>query len=84
MTAQELEQTRSAWDKIAAGYDEFVTPRTRPWEGMRFAAPASVRACDSWTSRPAAVPSASPRRGSAHRCFRRTCLPSCSSGSRRA
>src|SRR5918995_7073036 len=26
MTAQELEQTRSAWDEIAAGYDEFVTP----------------------------------------------------------
>src|ERR671910_646834 len=26
MTAQELEQTRAAWDEIAAGYDEFLTP----------------------------------------------------------
>jgi ubiquinone/menaquinone biosynthesis C-methylase UbiE len=26
MIAQEQEQTRVAWDKIAAGYDEFVTP----------------------------------------------------------
>src|SRR5215217_5120928 len=37
MTTQELEQTRAAWDKIAAGYDEFVTP-TKMWlanEGLR-------------------------------------------------
>ena len=37
MTTQELEQTRAAWDKIAAGYDEFVTP-TNIWlanEGLR-------------------------------------------------
>jgi ubiquinone/menaquinone biosynthesis C-methylase UbiE len=37
MTTQELEQTRAAWDKIAAGYDEFVTP-TNMWlanEGLR-------------------------------------------------
>ncbi|MEX2430889.1 MAG: class I SAM-dependent methyltransferase [Dehalococcoidia bacterium] len=27
MTTQELEQTRAAWDRIAGGYDEFVTPR---------------------------------------------------------
>jgi ubiquinone/menaquinone biosynthesis C-methylase UbiE len=26
MTTQEQEQTRAAWDKIAPGYDEFVTP----------------------------------------------------------
>ena len=26
MTTQELEQTRAAWDEIAAGYDELVTP----------------------------------------------------------
>lgn len=26
MTTQELERTREAWDSIAAGYDEFVTP----------------------------------------------------------
>lgn len=26
MTNQELRQTREAWDEIAAGYDEFVTP----------------------------------------------------------
>jgi ubiquinone/menaquinone biosynthesis C-methylase UbiE len=30
MTTQELEQTRHAWDGIAAGYDEFVTP-THMW-----------------------------------------------------
>ena len=37
MTTQGLEQTRAAWDKIAAGYDEFVTP-TNMWlanEGLR-------------------------------------------------
>ncbi len=27
MTTQEQEQTRAAWDAIAAGYDEFVTPK---------------------------------------------------------
>jgi ubiquinone/menaquinone biosynthesis C-methylase UbiE len=27
MTTRQREQTRDAWDKIAAGYDEFVTPR---------------------------------------------------------
>jgi ubiquinone/menaquinone biosynthesis C-methylase UbiE len=32
MSTQELEQTRAAWDKIAAGYDEFVTP-THMWLG---------------------------------------------------
>ena len=26
MATQAQEQTRSAWDKIAAGYDQFVTP----------------------------------------------------------
>jgi hypothetical protein len=26
MSTQDKEQTRAAWDKIAAGYDEFVTP----------------------------------------------------------
>ena len=26
MTTQEQIQTRAAWDKIAPGYDEFVTP----------------------------------------------------------
>lgn len=30
MTTQEKEQTRQAWDRIAAGYDEFVTP-THLW-----------------------------------------------------
>jgi SAM-dependent methyltransferase len=37
MTTQEHEQTRAAWDKIAPGYDEFVTP-THLWlgnEGLR-------------------------------------------------
>jgi ubiquinone/menaquinone biosynthesis C-methylase UbiE len=37
MTAQEQEQTLAAWDKIAAGYDEFVTA-THMWlgnEGLR-------------------------------------------------
>jgi SAM-dependent methyltransferase len=32
MTIQGHEQTRAAWDKIAAGYDEFVTP-THMWLG---------------------------------------------------
>jgi ubiquinone/menaquinone biosynthesis C-methylase UbiE len=32
MTKQEHEQARAAWDKIAAGYDEFVTP-THLWVG---------------------------------------------------
>jgi ubiquinone/menaquinone biosynthesis C-methylase UbiE len=26
MTTQEQEETRAAWDEIAAGYDEFITP----------------------------------------------------------
>ena len=30
MTAQEQEQTRAAWDRIAAGFDEFATPLTIP------------------------------------------------------
>lgn len=30
MTTQELERTREAWDSIAAGYDEFVTPTEVP------------------------------------------------------
>jgi ubiquinone/menaquinone biosynthesis C-methylase UbiE len=37
MTTQEHEQTRAAWDRIAPGYDEFVTP-THTWlgdEGLR-------------------------------------------------
>lgn len=37
MTSQEQVQTRAAWDNIAAGYDEFVTP-THMWvagEGLR-------------------------------------------------
>ena len=37
MTTQELEQTQVAWDTIAAGYDEFVTP-SHMWlanEGLR-------------------------------------------------
>lgn len=37
MTTQEQEETQAAWDKIAAGYDEFVTP-THMWlgnEGLR-------------------------------------------------
>ena len=37
MTTQEQEQTRAAWDKIATGYDEFVTAR-KMWvgnEGLR-------------------------------------------------
>jgi hypothetical protein len=37
MTTLEQEQTRAAWDAIAAGYDEFVTP-THMWlgnEGLR-------------------------------------------------
>jgi ubiquinone/menaquinone biosynthesis C-methylase UbiE len=37
MTTQEQEQTRAAWDRIATGYDDFVTP-TNMWaanEGLR-------------------------------------------------
>ena len=37
MTTQELNQTRTAWDEIAPGYDEFVTP-SHMWlanEGLR-------------------------------------------------
>jgi ubiquinone/menaquinone biosynthesis C-methylase UbiE len=37
MTTEEQEQTRTAWDRIATGYDEFVTP-THLWlgsEGLR-------------------------------------------------
>jgi len=37
MTTQEQIQTRDAWDNIAVGYDEFVTP-THMWlasEGLR-------------------------------------------------
>jgi ubiquinone/menaquinone biosynthesis C-methylase UbiE len=30
MTPQEQEQTRDAWDRIAAGFDEFTTPLTTP------------------------------------------------------
>jgi ubiquinone/menaquinone biosynthesis C-methylase UbiE len=30
MTTQEVEQTRTAWDKIAAGFDEFTTPLSMP------------------------------------------------------
>jgi hypothetical protein len=30
MTTQEQEQTRAAWDRIATGYDDFVTP-TNMW-----------------------------------------------------
>jgi 2-polyprenyl-3-methyl-5-hydroxy-6-metoxy-1,4-benzoquinol methylase len=30
MTIQEQEQTQAAWDKIAVGYDQFVTP-THMW-----------------------------------------------------
>src|SRR5688572_12871009 len=47
MTAQELKQTQAAWDAIAAGYNEFVTPshmwlanqglrRANLHSGMRF------------------------------------------------
>jgi ubiquinone/menaquinone biosynthesis C-methylase UbiE len=39
MTTQEQEQTRAAWDRIATGYDDFVTP-TNMWaanEGLRHA-----------------------------------------------
>ena len=39
MITQELEQTREAWNRIAAGYDEFVTP-TEEWlanEALRLA-----------------------------------------------
>ena len=32
MTMQEIERTREAWDRIARGYDEFVTP-TNMWVG---------------------------------------------------
>lgn len=30
MATQELDETRAAWDSIAAGYDEFVTPTEVP------------------------------------------------------
>jgi ubiquinone/menaquinone biosynthesis C-methylase UbiE len=42
MTTQELEQTRAAWDKIAAGYDEFVTP-THMWLGNEAVRRAGLR-----------------------------------------
>jgi ubiquinone/menaquinone biosynthesis C-methylase UbiE len=42
MTTQELEQTRAAWDDIAAGYDEFVTP-THMWLGNEALRRAGLR-----------------------------------------
>ena len=71
-----------AWDRIAPGYDRSRHPRrTSGWGTRAFAVPSCVRACDSWTWRPAAGRSASRRRASARRCWRRTSRPSCSSGS---
>ena len=52
------------------------------WATKACAVPGFVRACGSWTWRPAAVPSASRRRASARRCWRRTSLRSCSSVAR--
>jgi len=43
MTTQELEQTQAAWDTIAAGYDEFVTP-THMWLGNETLRRADLRA----------------------------------------
>jgi ubiquinone/menaquinone biosynthesis C-methylase UbiE len=42
MTTQEQERTRAAWDKIAAGYDEFVTP-THLWLGNEALRRAGLR-----------------------------------------
>ena len=42
MTTQEREQTRAAWDSIAAGYDEFVTP-THMWLGNEALRRAGLR-----------------------------------------
>jgi ubiquinone/menaquinone biosynthesis C-methylase UbiE len=42
MTNQDLEQTQAAWDKIAAGYDEFVTP-THMWLGNEALRRAGLR-----------------------------------------
>jgi hypothetical protein len=45
------EQIRNAWDNIATGFDEFVTPMTIPWRRMLFASSICVRHCGSWTWR---------------------------------
>ena len=41
MTTLEQEQTREAWETIAAGYDEYVTP-THVWLGNESATRAGV------------------------------------------
>jgi hypothetical protein len=48
MTTQKHEQTPAAWDKIAPGYDEFVTAtHTWSWGTKASAGPTSARACAS-------------------------------------
>jgi ubiquinone/menaquinone biosynthesis C-methylase UbiE len=42
VTTKELEQTRAAWDAIAAGYDKFVTP-THMWLGNEALRRAGLR-----------------------------------------
>ena len=42
MTTQEQVQTRAAWDTIAAGYDEFVTP-THMWLAKKGLSRADLR-----------------------------------------
>ena len=61
MTTQEQEETRAAWDKIAPGYDEFVTATHMGLgnEGLRRAEPPSGHAA-SWTWRLAAGRSSIP------------------------
>ena len=63
MTAQEQHLTRVAWDKIAPGYDKTIPRRRCGWAMKVSAVPDFFRACGSLMWRPAAVPSASPRRG---------------------
>lgn len=41
MTTEQHEQTRAAWDRLAAGYDEYVTP-THMWVGDQAARRAGV------------------------------------------
>ena len=62
MTTLEQEQTRDAWETIAAGYDDYVTP-THLWLGNEaIRGSASRPGSGSWTSPREAARSASRRR----------------------
>jgi hypothetical protein len=56
MDTRESDGIRRAWDKVAPGYSELVTPCYFGLGARRSAVPASARACGFWMWRPAAVP----------------------------